>query len=70
MPLKTAHLVVLGVQPVMRHQSLELIQIQNNGIIAVLNGTGIAITNTRAPSLRDLGNPNGPMIHSGNLMTF
>ncbi len=28
--------------------------IGNNGIIGVLNGTGIDITNTRAPSLRDL----------------
>lgn len=44
---------------------------KNNGIIGVLNGTGIDITNTRAPSLRDLvnpnGNPNGPMMHTGNL---
>ena len=43
----------------------------NNGIIGVLNGTGIDINNTRAPSLRDIvgtdGNPNGPMMHTGNL---
>lgn len=40
----------------------------NNGIIGVLNGTGIDINNTRAPSLRDLtgidGNPNTPMMHT------
>ena len=37
----------------------------NNGIIGVLNGTGIDITNTRAPSLRDIvktdGTLNGPI---------
>lgn len=42
---------------------------KNNGIIGVLNGTGIDITNTRAPSLRDLvktnGTINGPMMHTG-----
>jgi cytochrome c peroxidase len=42
---------------------------KNNGIIGVLNGTGIDITNTRAPSLRDLvktnGTTNGPMMHTG-----
>lgn len=41
----------------------------NNGIIGVLNETGIDITNTRAPSLRDLvktdGTANGPMMHTG-----
>ncbi|TBX66995.1 cytochrome-c peroxidase [Flavobacterium silvisoli] len=41
----------------------------NNGIIGVLNGTGIDVTNTRAPSLRDLvktnGTLNGPMMHTG-----
>ncbi|MGX7666459.1 cytochrome-c peroxidase [Flavobacterium pedocola] len=41
----------------------------NNGIIGVLNGTGIDVTNTRAPSLRDLvktdGTTNGPMMHTG-----
>ncbi|RTY93715.1 cytochrome-c peroxidase [Flavobacterium sp. GT3R68] len=46
----------------------------NNGIIGVLNGTGIDITNTRAPSLRDLvkqdGTTNGPMMHTGNLETL
>lgn len=47
---------------------------KNNGIIAVLNGTGIDITNTKAPSLRDLvksdGTPNGPMMHTGNFTTL
>lgn len=47
---------------------------KNNGIIRVLNGTGIDITNTRAPSLRDLvkldGTTNGPMMHTGNLETL
>lgn len=46
----------------------------NNGIIGVLNGSGIDITNTRAPSLRDLvkqdGTTNGPMMHTGNLETL
>lgn len=41
----------------------------NNGIIGKISGTGIDITNTRAPSLRDLvkldGTPNGPMMHTG-----
>ncbi len=42
---------------------------KNNGIIGVLNGTGIDITNTKAPSLRNLvkidGTINGPMMHTG-----
>lgn len=46
----------------------------NNGIIGVLNGTGIDINNTRAPSLRDLvnreGTPNGPMMHTGVIKTL
>lgn len=41
----------------------------NNGIIGMLNGAGIDIDNTRAPSLRDLtnpaGNPNSTMMHTG-----
>jgi cytochrome c peroxidase len=41
----------------------------NNGIIGTLNGAGIDIQNTRAPSLRDLirtdGIVNGPMFHTG-----
>ena len=47
---------------------------KNNGIIGVLNGTGIDITNTKAPSLRDLlnanGVPNGPMMHTGGFTTL
>jgi cytochrome c peroxidase len=46
----------------------------NNGIIGTINGTGIDITNTRAPSLRDLlkpdGTPNGPMMHTGVITTL
>ena len=46
----------------------------NNGIIGTINGTGIDITNTRAPSLRNLvkpnGVPNGPMMHTGVLTTL
>lgn len=42
---------------------------RNNGIIGTIAGTGIDITNTRAPSLRDLvkldGTTNGPMMHTG-----
>lgn len=41
----------------------------NNGIIGVLNGAGIDVDNTRAPSLRDLtnaaGEPNSVMMHTG-----
>lgn len=46
----------------------------NNGIIGSINNTGIDITNTRSPSLRDLvainGSPNTPMMHTGNLTTL
>jgi cytochrome c peroxidase len=42
---------------------------RNNGIIGVVNESGIDIENTRAPSLRDLvkadGTVNGPMMHTG-----
>jgi cytochrome c peroxidase len=41
---------------------------KNNGIAGSING-GLDITNTRAPSLRDIakpdGTPNGPMMHTG-----
>jgi cytochrome c peroxidase len=41
----------------------------NNGVIGLLNNTGIDIGNTRSPSLRDLvrtnGQLNGPMMHNG-----
>ncbi len=47
---------------------------RNNGIIGTISGTGIDITNTRAPSLRDLvkanGNTNGPMMHTGVITTL
>ena len=47
---------------------------KNNGIIGVLNSIGIDITNTRAPSLRNLaktdGTLNGPMMHTGNLTSL
>ena len=41
----------------------------NNGIIGTISGTGIDITNTKAPTLRNLvkldGTTNGPMMHTG-----
>lgn len=41
---------------------------KNNGIAGSING-GLDVTNTRAPSLRDIakpdGTPNGPMMHTG-----
>ncbi len=44
---------------------------RNNGIIAVLNAPGIDITNTRAPSLRDMvkadGSLNGPLMHTAGI---
>jgi cytochrome c peroxidase len=46
----------------------------NNGIIGKISGTGIDITVTRAPSLRDVTNTagveNGPLMHTGNLATI
>lgn len=47
----------------------------NNGVITVLgSATDIDLTNTRAPSLRDLvhpdGNLNGPLMHDGSLTTL
>jgi cytochrome c peroxidase len=43
----------------------------NNGIIGKISGTGIDITVTRAPGLRDVVNTagieNGPLMHTGNL---
>ena len=46
----------------------------NNGIVGKLNATGIDITNTRAPTLRDLVNPSGvpntPMMHTGIIKTL
>jgi cytochrome c peroxidase len=47
---------------------------RNNGVIGIVNSTGIDIFNTRSPSLRDLagpsGNPNGPMMHTGVMTTL
>lgn len=46
----------------------------NNGIIAIIGATGIDITNTKSPSLRNVTNANGvengPFMHSGNLATL
>ncbi len=46
----------------------------NNGIIGVLNGTGIDITVTRAPSLRDLvkkdGTLNGSFMHTAGITSL
>ena len=45
---------------------------RNNGIIGTIAGTGIDLTVTRSPSLRDLMNSagveNGPFMHTGNLV--
>lgn len=48
---------------------------RNNGIIGRISGAvGIDVTNTRAPSLRDLvkidGTPNGQMMHTGGIVTL
>ncbi len=48
---------------------------RNNGIIGNLNNpTGVDLTNTRSPTLRDLINPNGvqngPMMHDGSTVTM
>jgi cytochrome c peroxidase len=47
---------------------------RNNGIIGKISGTGIDITNTKAPSLRNITNtagvPNGQFMHTGNLTTL
>ena len=47
---------------------------RNNGIIGKISGTGIDITNTKAPSLRNITNtagiPNGQLMHTGNLTTL
>ena len=47
----------------------------NNGVVGVANNPGaIDITVTRAPSLRNLANPdgilNGPLMHDGSITTF
>ena len=47
---------------------------RNNGIIGILNGNGIDITNTKSPSLRDVvktdGSSNGAFMHTANLSTL
>lgn len=47
---------------------------RNNGIIGMINATGLDLGNTRAPTLRDLtqpnGNVNGPMMHTGVIKTL
>jgi cytochrome c peroxidase len=47
---------------------------RNNGIIGIVNSVGIDLTNTRAPTLRDLVNNagvvNSPMMHTGALKTL
>jgi len=48
---------------------------RNNGVIGVAgNPTAVDVTNTRAPSLRDLVNPtgqlNGPMMHDGSMTSL
>ena len=45
----------------------------NNGIITVAGSNASDLTNTRAPSLRDIFNPegvlNGPLMHDGSIIT-
>lgn len=47
---------------------------RNNGIVGIINATGLDVANTRAPSLRDLiqtnGTLNGPMMHTANFTTL
>ena len=47
---------------------------KNNGIIGKISGTGIDITVTRAPSLRNVTNTagleNGPLMHTGNIVNL
>jgi cytochrome c peroxidase len=47
---------------------------KNNGIIGTIGSNDIDVTNTRAPSLRDLvrldGTTNGPMMHTGVITTL
>jgi cytochrome c peroxidase len=46
----------------------------NNGVIGTINGNGIDLTITRAPTLRNLVKPNGslngPMMHTGGFTTL
>ncbi len=47
---------------------------RNNGIIGIIGETGIDITNTKAPSLRNVTKPDGtensPFMHTANLATL
>lgn len=46
---------------------------KNNGVVGTLAGNGLDLLNTKSPSLRDLlntnGEPNSPMMHTGNFLT-
>lgn len=47
---------------------------RNNGIVGIINNTGLDLNNTKAPSLRNLarndGSLNGPMMHTGIIKTL
>lgn len=47
---------------------------RNNGIVGIINNTGLDLNNTKAPSLRNLtrndGTLNGPMMHTGIIKTL
>lgn len=47
---------------------------RNNGIIGTISNTGIDITVTKAPTLRDVvnitGSENGPLMHTGNVTSL
>jgi cytochrome c peroxidase len=47
---------------------------RNNGVIGNASGTGLDLTNTRSPSLRDIvkanGDSNGPMMHTGSFASL
>jgi len=47
---------------------------RNNGVIVTADGTSTDLTNTKAPSLRDVvdanGNVNGPLMHSGSFTSL
>lgn len=47
---------------------------RNNGIIGIINNTGLDLNNTKAPTLRNLsrtdGSLNGPMMHTGIIKTL
>lgn len=49
-------------------------QTRNNGIIGIINSTGLDLNNTKSPTLRNLvkpdGTTNGPMMHTGVIKTL